>query len=811
MRRYGVINKISKLEKFGKFLSIIQSKPFQYGNKKNCNILFGFNGSGKTTISNALSFFADNTFISEDEKKEIYEDLKNDASSVVELDLQNNSKIKYPANSPHSKNIYIFNSNFVTKHVFNGSSGQLKKFSNINGEIKNKEIDTLNEQINKLEEEKTKLTNENLKLDEKHDTITKSRSINFGNTLTDKNKRLITQNLSSLELPMENLDTLESKLVSLSSDYDLSKKQDELNVDIETVRQISFESITLDFSVIDDLLSKTIKQLSKTALENKIKEVQDIFSDDPHKQSVEKWFRFGKDVLENSKENQNKHCPVCNKDITEEFESILSDYQGYFDKTYEDFTTSLRDTNKIISETSNLVEQYELNSEKLKNINTKYQNTLNGLTYEDFDFSEIKTNLKELSTNLDNKNNNIQNIISKPKNIENNISSFNLALKKFQNLKTNILTQLESKKLNTRTIEDQIRQNYNKIIVQEFNNTDKSGALKKYKDNKNRITTIISSNTEGIPFLKGKLLEELKKIKAESKGISKYLTKMGIDHFDIDINEEKKDENIIIKYKCSACEKNKLKNCLSDGEKTALAFAYFLSKFENEVNTETKIAESVVIIDDPISSLDDNRLYSTANLIWSNFENVKQLIVLSHNFLFLKFFNSFYGGKTNCLFIDQNKITELPDELKNFETPYFYMLRNIMEFLDDDNQNVTYLEAKRYLPNFIRRVLETFLSFKFSKTVSNRTDYRSPGLNEFNPNIDDTDMDSNTKKELKEKIALINKIADAHSHGNAHHTQESFYISEPELKELSQNAMYIIETMDNLHKTCFVNNQTQQI
>ncbi len=31
----------------------------QFGRKgQNCNIIFGFNGSGKTTISNAVSFFA---------------------------------------------------------------------------------------------------------------------------------------------------------------------------------------------------------------------------------------------------------------------------------------------------------------------------------------------------------------------------------------------------------------------------------------------------------------------------------------------------------------------------------------------------------------------------------------------------------------------------------------------------------------------------------------------------------------------------------------------------------------------------------
>src|SRR3989338_9343399 len=190
-----MISKISNLDKIGKFLSFNQEKVFLYGGKgQNCNIVFGFNGSGKTTLSNAISFFADNSFISEYEKKEIYDDIKNGDDSIVELSTQGNSIIKYPANSAHSKNIYIFNSNFVATHVFNGTKGKLKKFSNIGGEIKNKEIDNINQQIETLDEEKKKLENENTKLDEKFEEIKKRRSQSFNKTLS--NSRLVVPKIS---------------------------------------------------------------------------------------------------------------------------------------------------------------------------------------------------------------------------------------------------------------------------------------------------------------------------------------------------------------------------------------------------------------------------------------------------------------------------------------------------------------------------------------------------------------------------------------------------------------------------------------
>ncbi len=798
-----MITKISKLNSIGKFSFINQNSPFIYGERgNNCNIIFGLNGSGKTTLSNAISFFGNNLFISEESKMEVFNDIKNVPTSSVELEVSDGNKIRYPSTS-HAQNkpIYVFNSNFIANHVFNGTKGKVKRFSSITGEIKNKEIERINLQIEALSEEKTRLEKENEKLEKNLEDITKTKSKSFGKTLTDLGKRLVKQDLQKTTLPSNSIQDLEEKLQTLTSDYELSKKQDELNADLEELRQLTFPDIYVDFDKTNVILTKNVQQLSKEVLEKKIIEIQNLFLDEPHQQSVERWLRYGKDVLEKISSHEKKNCPLCNTDISDKLNSLLLDYQGYFNESYEDFINELKTKTNEISTIISSLDLYEKDVEKLNKIFIKYKKLLNGLIFEKFDFTIIKKELSQLEKALIEKNDNINSHLCTPFDISYNFIQSNDAILKAKNLKVSILNILESKKLDTHTIEGSIRQIYNAIIILEFNESDnQTESLERYKKNRQRIS-IIQNNTElGLPFFKNKLKEELLKIKTESKSISKYLVKMGIDHFNIDINEDNLEENIIITYKRSLTEKNRLRNCLSDGEKTALAFAYFLSKFDNEINTTEKVKESVVVIDDPISSLDENRLYSTAYLIWSNFEKIKQLIVLSHNFLFLKFFNSFYRGKATCLLLEGERITDLPDELINFETPYFYMLKAISDFID---KKITYNEAKRYLPNYIRRVLETFLSFKFSKIVNKNGGYRSPGLSEFKDNINNTTMDDTIKKELQDKISQINRITDAHSHGNAHHTQENFYISEPDLIILSSNAISVIETMDNLHKTCF--------
>jgi len=798
-----MIRKIEKLENLGRFSAIAQEKDFLYG-EQNCNIIFGFNGSGKTTLSNALSFFADNSFISEDEKKAIFDDVKNSSSATVELKLQDGNVCKYPA-SQHSKKVYVFNSNFITTHVFDGTKGKLKKFSNVNTEIRNETVSKAKERIIALESERNKLEQSQGILDARLKSINQVNSSHFNKTLTDKGKRLTPPDLTNKSLPSETIDALHQKLSGLAADYDLSKKQQDLAVDLNTLGRLVFQQYDLDLNKVGAALNKSVQQLSKEVLEDRINEVKKSFTDTTDKERVEKWFRFGKSVLDSAKQHGGQtKCPICDTDISDSLDDILGNFNGYFDKGYEDFIVELKKYREQLQGAIDLLSQCEANACNFKGLWEKYKAQLNGSVFVNFDFNAIKAELEKILRACDSKLANIQFSFSIPLATIKGISEATIAISRFDNLKNTCLTILSAKKLDRSKIEDEIRDTYGRITLVEFDKADKGGNLNRYKENRKRINaigTLDVANVDGLLFCQNQLREELKKLKVESKSISKYLKLMGIDHFIVDINEEVPDENIIIKYNSSGTDKNRLRNCLSDGEKTALAFSYFLSKFENECGEAGKCKESIVVIDDPISSLDENRLYSTAYLIRDSFKTVKQLIVLSHNFLFLKFFNSSYDGKINCLFINNSKLFDLPEELKNFESPYFYMFKNIIAFSDGADND--YNNAKKYLPNYIRRVLETFLSFKFAKIVG-KSARRSPGLSEFDKDIDGTTLADSLKQDLKNKIARIVKITDQHSHGNAQLTEENFYISEDELKNLSKDAVDIIEKMDSIHKLSVV-------
>jgi hypothetical protein len=86
----------------------------------------------------------------------------------------------------------------------------------------------------------------------------------------------------------------------------------------------------------------------------------------------------------------------------------LKDYQGYFDESYESFIKDLRLRSDDISTNTVILEQYELNAGKLEKLQIKYAKLLGELSFEKFDFKDIKADLIELKESFVSKNGNIQ-------------------------------------------------------------------------------------------------------------------------------------------------------------------------------------------------------------------------------------------------------------------------------------------------------------------------------------------------------------------------------------------------------------------
>ena len=72
---------------------------------------------------------------------------------------------------------------------------------------------------------------------------------------------------------------------------------------------------------------------------------------------------------------------------------------------------------------------------------------------------------------------------------------------------------------------------------------------------------------------------------------------------------------------------------LSEGESTAIALLYFLKSLKDR---DFDVTQGVVVLDDPVSSLDSNALYLAFGFIRERTQDVAQLFILTHNFTFFR-------------------------------------------------------------------------------------------------------------------------------------------------------------------------------
>lgn len=155
---------------------------------------------------------------------------------------------------------------------------------------------------------------------------------------------------------------------------------------------------------------------------------------------------------------------------------------------------------------------------------------------------------------------------------------------------------------------------------------------------------------------------------------------------------------------------------LSEGEKTAIAFVYFSVHLEDQDFDKTK---GVVVVDDPISSLDASSTYQAFAFLKEAVKDSKQVFLLTHNFDFLKLLlnwikrhprneRGFFMLKAKATSGDHRKswIEPMDDALTKNGSEYVFLFKQVRDYSCDGT-----IENAYPMPNIIRKVLEQFLEF----------------------------------------------------------------------------------------------------
>jgi len=192
---------------------------------------------------------------------------------------------------------------------------------------------------------------------------------------------------------------------------------------------------------------------------------------------------------------------------------------------------------------------------------------------------------------------------------------------------------------------------------------------------------------------------------------------------------------------------------LSEGEKTAIAFLYFLKSLQDK---SFDLSKGIVVVDDPVSSLDANALFYAFGYMKERTKAAGQLFVLTHNFGFFRQVKNwfhylpnqkkkdfklhpgrFYMLNTICQNgVRSASLAAIDALLEEYESEYHYLFKRIHEEAHRCDTGIM-LEEYYGLPNQARRLVEAFLAFRYPD-----------GPNDLSKKIDKVTFDSGKKTRI---------------------------------------------------------------
>lgn len=759
-----MILSINRLRQFGIFRDYNGSgiKPFgRY------NLIYGWNGTGKSTLSNVFSCIESRALI------------PRFSGAQFSIALGNGTSLTEATVATSKLNIHVFNQHFVHENIDWDDS--VKSILLI---AKEKIHDLQN-----LEKKKIELR------EKQKDHTTK---LNEFRTKTEARDRFLTSAAKKMKTGLQAIDTSDSYFFN----YDRRKLSKFIESNAQSVA--TKESVLSDQQVINQTNAArpdqmpTITFISTAVEEGYFKKaanrIRDLIGTTAINQAIERlsknsdirdWVQKGLAIHEG---HNSDSCEFCGEPLTKARAGALA---AHFSKEFTDFQTRLDNAatwiesqgaplNTLPTSTS----FYKEFSSEMAQLEGEYKLVVQRLNEQ---IKIWRVALKAKITDPSKTDIQITDVIEDDLTYFNAVlSSINNLVKKHNNKTANFATETSKAKKS-------LELHFAAAEMQEF---DYSGNEKQCKD--------LAATAEADQILIDDLAREVRKLEDllsnETIGAKEFNDTLhrfiGRSELCLSFNQAKKGYEII-RNGVGEHDGN-----LSEGEKTAIAFVYFITKLKENANN---IRDTIVVVDDPVSSFDSNHLFHAYAFLKTQCKDASQLFVLTHNFTFFKLVRDWFTATNRTgtkksppkppvaffYMLDvppgtprYSLLVDADDSLKNYGSEYHYIFIKLYAYRIKAvlNRDEAFLTA-----NLARKLLESFFTFKLPRRRNDINQLMDDGLKECKV----------TTPELKEKIyRFINK----YSHSDVIEiTEESAENLAGESQSVVNDIFNWIEEVDERH------------
>ena len=706
------------IKDFGCYKNYKQHSQSGIGNDFNdgrINIFYGRNYSGKSTYSKIFQS------IELKQLPEKYEKID------FEVKLANHRIIK--SNEIGSElpiDCKVFNQRFIDDNIYLHNDNKLNSFqisigSDTNETLKKiedirlNELKPRNEKLSQIEsditekQQKTKISKNSL--DSKL-RITASKIKNLKNPSVVVGNKYDIRDIKeefekySAHFPILPLQDDEKAVAELEKNVEQAKIRI-LEKNINKPQKIDLVSFDKNFN-FTLFLENTKKLLSKVV---SVSNILDEYKDSPDKIN---WIKHGVDIHGDNPEK----CVFCGNSIDSD---LIKNLKLAFSNELRSLENELLlQNNRIKSEIQKL--------DAIPNINKE--------DYFKDSVSDIQNINKEIENNTDNRKRVLEilesKISEKQRDIFSKIEINDLNWIDFSEIQVEInslyddtikqIEQFEDRK--TKSL-DFLRRYYivKEFPVPEFTKLSQEvDQLQEYMEKINLEQKILNEEKEKFE----KDISELEgSLKSESEAVKRInmILQNSLAHSEMSLKSVDDEEGIY--FEVSRNEEREYN--LSEGEKSLIAFAYYITRLES-LSTEEK-SKTILFIDDPVSSLDENNIFYIYNLIFCLLKKKEflQYFLSTHNLDFLKYTNRF-SNKKDYYLIEKIKeaenipsksyIKNLPNYLSNKVTEFVFLFEQIYRVATEDEDENNFSVFYNF-PNNGRKFIETLLYFKYPDYKTN--------------------------------------------------------------------------------------------
>lgn len=629
---------------------------------KKVNLIYGLNGTGKTTLSNYLYNLNDDCFI--------------------------NCSIE----GAEGEELLVYNQRFIQDYFYQSDS--LKGIFTLSKENKEaiEKVKNAEKEVSKLEKQKDdkKTEKEKIEITLRDKTSKAENKIWEIKSTYSGGDRVLEYCLSGY---------MGSKKIFLDKILQIQKpasqpinKIEELKKDIEKIKGDSAQKYT----------SLPVLTFNEDSIENNLLFQKQIVGNDDiivakliKKLNNADWVQSGLDFLQTDSDK----CPFCQQEITP---VIIENIKNFFDKEYKNAIKTLKELQiKYTESIMNIPQKVNLENNPfiIENKN-EFENLYNSL------LDILNTNKIAIQDKISfpSKSIVLQKSLDYVKNLNNFISEINLKIDEHNNKfdhKDETLNEIKSKFWNI------MRWDYDQVLSSYLD--EQTTATKSIQ----MIDKDIENIEKNIAIQKDIILTAQKNtinIEESINNINSSLIELGIDDFSIE------------KYNNELYQIKRIEKCdfltLSEGEKMMISFLYFCELCKGKKSASSASLKKIVVIDDPISSLSHIWVFNIGGLIKEDFfnsEKYEQVFVLTHSLYF------FYE-LTDIKHERRKENQQLFRIVKNSEGSKIFAM-HYEEIQNDYHSYWSIIKDKEQPPaliaNCMRNIIDYFFNFVEKKDFNN--------------------------------------------------------------------------------------------